>query len=56
MTIEQAAVIVDHSEAWIGWEMWELEPDALRLDGSFTLEQLDAIVTLMRSGAPLQRS
>jgi hypothetical protein len=51
MTIEQAKAITHLIEAWVGWEMWELQPDAIRLDGSFTLEQLQAVVTLMIDGA-----
>ena len=53
MTVEEANSIVELSEAWIGWEMWEVDHSSIRLDGAFTLEQLQALVTLMHDGTLL---
>lgn len=41
----------DDYSGWIGWD-WFVPGDKLRLDGSFTVGQLEEIAALMRQGGP----
>lgn len=41
--IERARSVMEKIEGWVGWELWDLDRESIRLDGDFTPDQLLAL-------------
>lgn len=39
---------VDSIDGWIGWEQWARDPTEITLDGTFTIAQLESLVTVLQ--------
>lgn len=48
---DEARAVLAASDAWIGWEMWEMDRDAICLDGHFTIAELEALLVLLKEPA-----
>ena len=46
--VADAEEIVREIDAWVSWERWEWNCSSIMLDGEFTLQQMEALIVVLR--------